>query len=74
MEFIQDRPLAAFIVPFMFFYKRCTLVNDTWPAIAQGAGDRNSGRVSASLPPCQGWFANNLASWLVRGIWSLQHC
>lgn len=59
--------LAAFIVPFMFFYNGALLMNDTWPAIAQALVTATVGvyLLSAAV---QGWFANSLASWLVRGI------
>ncbi|WP_394240228.1 TRAP transporter permease [Halopseudomonas laoshanensis] len=57
--------LAAFIVPFMFFYNGALLMNDTWLAIAQALITATVGvyLLSAAV---QGWFANYAASWVVR--------
>jgi len=57
--------LAAFIVPFMFFYNEALLMNDSIPAIAQALITASAGvyLLSAGV---QGWFMNARASWLIR--------
>ncbi|MFN3579369.1 MAG: TRAP transporter permease [Pseudomonas sp.] len=59
--------LAAFIVPFMFFYNGALLMNDTWLAIAQALVTATVGvyLLSAAV---QGWFVNRSASAVVRLI------
>ena len=57
--------LAAFIVPFMFFYNGALLMNDSIPAIIQALITASAGvyLLSAGV---QGWFMNLRASWFIR--------
>ncbi|MGI3129665.1 TRAP transporter permease [Halopseudomonas pachastrellae] len=59
--------LAAFIVPFMFFYNSALLMNDSIPAIVQALITASAGvyLLSAGV---QGWFMNLRTNWLVRGL------
>ncbi|WP_425055237.1 TRAP transporter permease [Pseudomonas abyssi] len=59
--------LAAFIVPFMFFYNGALLMNDSIPAIAQALITASAGvyLLSAGV---QGWFMNLRTNWLVRSL------
>ncbi|WP_235846704.1 TRAP transporter permease [Halopseudomonas pachastrellae] len=59
--------LAAFIVPFMFFYNSALLMNDSIPAIIQALITASAGvyLLSAGV---QGWFMNLRTNWLVRGL------
>ncbi|WP_238873546.1 TRAP transporter permease [Halopseudomonas maritima] len=59
--------LAAFIVPFMFFYNGALLMNDSIPAIIQALITASAGvyLLSAGV---QGWFMNLRTNWLVRGL------
>jgi TRAP transporter 4TM/12TM fusion protein len=57
--------LAAFIVPFMFFYNGTLLMDGEWPAIARSV---LTATVGVFLLSCavQGWFMGSGAAWFIR--------
>jgi TRAP-type uncharacterized transport system fused permease subunit len=57
--------LAAFIVPFMFFYNGALLMEGEWPAIARSV---LTASVGVFLLSCavQGWFMGSGAAWFIR--------
>lgn len=57
--------IAAFIVPFMFFYNGALLMDAAWYSILQAA---ITAIVGVFLLSCgvQGWFVGNRAAWFIR--------
>jgi len=57
--------LAAFIVPFMFFYNSALLLDGTWPEIIRAGGTATFGvfLLSAAV---QGWFMGGRSAWFLR--------
>jgi TRAP-type uncharacterized transport system fused permease subunit len=57
--------LAAFIVPFMFFYNGTLLMDGEWPAIVRSVVTATVGvyLLSAAV---QGWFMGSGAAWFIR--------
>ncbi|MDT0682567.1 TRAP transporter fused permease subunit [Roseicyclus sp. F158] len=59
--------IAAFIVPFMFFYNSAILMDGTWFEIAR-AGLTAVVGVFLLSAGVQGWFFGARAGWIVRGL------
>ncbi|WP_116083006.1 TRAP transporter fused permease subunit [Tropicimonas sp. IMCC34011] len=59
--------IAAFIVPFMFFYNSAILMDGTWFEIAR-AGLTAVVGVFLLSAAVQGWFFGARAGWIVRGL------
>ncbi|WOI55814.1 TRAP transporter fused permease subunit [Palleronia sp. LCG004] len=59
--------IAAFIVPFMFFYNSALLMDGTWLEIGR-AGITAIIGVFLLSSGVQGWFVGARASWITRGI------
>jgi TRAP-type uncharacterized transport system fused permease subunit len=57
--------IAAFIVPFMFFYNGALLMNGAWPTIAQALVTATVG-VFLLASAVQGWFIGARAAWFLR--------
>jgi TRAP transporter 4TM/12TM fusion protein len=57
--------LAAFIVPFMFFYNGALLMEGEWPAIARSVITATVG-VFLLAAAVQGWFMGSGAAWFIR--------
>ncbi|MFK7893006.1 MAG: TRAP transporter large permease subunit, partial [Granulosicoccus sp.] len=57
--------IAAFIVPFMFFYNGALLMDAPWPNIAQAAVTAIAG-VFLLSSGVQGWFVGRRAAWFIR--------
>jgi len=57
--------LAAFIVPFMFFYNSALLLDGTWPEIIRAGATATFGvfLLSAAV---QGWFMGGRSAWFLR--------
>ena len=58
--------IAAFVVPFMFFYNGALLMDAAWFKVLQAAVTAIVG-VFLLSSGVQGWFVGRPASWLVRG-------
>ena len=57
--------IAAFIVPFMFFYNGALLMDAPWPSILQAAITAIAG-VFLLSSGVQGWFMGQRAVWFIR--------
>jgi len=57
--------IAAFIVPFMFFYNGALLMDAPWPSIVQAAITAIAG-VFLLSSGVQGWFMGQRAVWFIR--------
>ncbi|MEM6478135.1 MAG: TRAP transporter fused permease subunit, partial [Pseudomonadota bacterium] len=57
--------IAAFIVPFMFFYNSAILMDGTWPEVARAAVTAVFG-VFLLSSGVQGWFMGARAVWFLR--------
>jgi TRAP transporter 4TM/12TM fusion protein len=59
--------LAAFIVPFMFFYNAALLLDGSWPEVIRAGATATIGvwLLSAGV---QGWIAGMRAAWPVRSL------
>ncbi len=57
--------IAAFIVPFMFFYNSALLMDGTWPEVIQ-AGITAIFGVYVLSSAVQGWFMNTRIAWFIR--------
>ena len=57
--------IAAFVVPFMFFYNAAILMQGTWVEVIR-AGLTATVGVFLLAAAVQGWFMGGRASWLVR--------
>jgi TRAP transporter 4TM/12TM fusion protein len=58
--------LAAFIVPFMFFYNGALLMQGDWPMIVRALITASFGVFLLSCA-VQGWFMGRKAPWVIRG-------
>ncbi|MEO0484512.1 MAG: TRAP transporter fused permease subunit [Pseudomonadota bacterium] len=59
--------IAAFIVPFMFFYNGALLMDGTWLEIVR-AGITAIVGVFLLSSGVQGWFVGQRAAWFIRGL------
>ena len=57
--------IAAFVVPFMFFYNSALLMDGTWPEVGRAALTATVG-VFLLSSGVQGWFLGARAAWMVR--------
>ncbi len=57
--------IAAFVVPFMFFYSSALLMEGDWPAVLRAGATAVAG-VYLLAGGVQGWFMARNARWLVR--------
>ncbi|WP_371036327.1 TRAP transporter permease [Rhodosalinus sp. FB01] len=57
--------IAAFVVPFMFFYNSALLMDGTWPEGGRAALTATGG-VFLLSSGVQGWFLGARAAWMVR--------
>ncbi|MGJ8603577.1 MAG: TRAP transporter permease [Marivita sp.] len=57
--------IAAFIVPYMFFYNSAILMDGTWPQIAR-AGVTATFGVFLLSSGVQGWFLGSRSAWFLR--------
>jgi TRAP-type uncharacterized transport system fused permease subunit len=59
--------IAAFIVPFMFFYNAALLLDGSWPEVIRAGATATIGvwLLSAGV---QGWIAGMRAAWPVRSL------
>ena len=57
--------IAAFVVPFMFFYNSALLMDGTWAEIARAAVTATVG-VFLLASGVQGWFIGQRAAWFIR--------
>jgi TRAP-type uncharacterized transport system fused permease subunit len=57
--------IAAFIVPFMFFYNSAILMDGTWPEVVR-AGITATFGVFLLSSGVQGWFVGGRAAWFLR--------
>jgi TRAP-type uncharacterized transport system fused permease subunit len=57
--------LAAFIVPFMFFYNSALLMDGTWPEVIRAGATATFG-VFLLAAGVQGWFMGARLVWLLR--------
>ncbi|MFK7868357.1 MAG: TRAP transporter permease [Roseobacter sp.] len=59
--------IAAFIVPFMFFYNGALLMDGTWPEVLR-AGTTAIVGVFLLSSGVQGWFVGARSAWFIRGL------
>ncbi|WP_425090518.1 TRAP transporter permease [Tropicimonas sp. S265A] len=57
--------IAAFVVPFMFFYNSALLMDGTWPEVLRAGGTAVVG-VFLLSSGVQGWFMGGPAAWFLR--------
>ena len=57
--------IAAFIVPFMFFYNGAILMDGTWPEVIRAGATATFG-VFLLSGGVQGWFMGGRAAWFIR--------
>lgn len=57
--------IAAFIVPFMFFYNGAILMDGTWLEVIQASATAVFG-VYLLSSGVQGWFMGGMTAWFIR--------
>jgi TRAP-type uncharacterized transport system fused permease subunit len=57
--------IAAFIVPFMFFYNSAILMEGTWPEVLRAGATATFG-VYLLSSGVQGWFMGSRSAWFLR--------